>query len=360
MRNNNFIKNSIKIHGNKYDYSRVEYLNAKTDVKIICPIHGEFEQTPTNHSSGKGCTKCGNIKRGNSRRSSNDDFIKKSIKIHDDKYDYSKVEYLNNSTKVIIICKKHGEFKQSPCSHLNGSGCTKCYLETKKRTNFKEISSKIHNDKYDYSYSEYIDLKTKVKIICPLHGEFEQTPQIHIIGHGCPKCAGNNKLTKEDFIRRSNLLHNDKYDYSKVELKNSKTKVIIVCPKHGEFKQEATTHYIKGCGCPSCKRSNGENKIKECLEKLKIRFEQQKIFKECKNIKSLPFDFYLPDLNTCIEFDGKQHFIMDGYINKNKEELDVRQKCDKIKTKFCLENKIKLIRIPYNKENKIESIINNI
>ena len=121
-----FIKEARKIHGDKYDYSKVRYINAHTKVCIICPIHGEFWQLPTNHLRGKGCQKCKNELLGNLNSSSTNDFIIKAKNVHGDKYDYSKVEYVNNHTQVCIICPIHGEFWQNPNHHLRGHGCRKC------------------------------------------------------------------------------------------------------------------------------------------------------------------------------------------------------------------------------------------
>ena len=121
-----FIKKSIKIHDNKYDYSLVEYVKGRINVKIICPIHGVFEQKPCNHLIGYGCQICGQEKVANDQRSTTEEFIEKSRKIHSDKYNYSLVEYVNNSTKVKIICNKHGVFEQTPNKHLLGRNCPEC------------------------------------------------------------------------------------------------------------------------------------------------------------------------------------------------------------------------------------------
>lgn len=121
-----FIENAKKIHGDKYDYSKVDYVNASTKVCIICPIHGEFWQTPDKHMSGQGCPKCGHILNGIKKRLSVNEFVMRAKKVHGDKYDYSKVEYINCETKVCIICPQHGEFWQTPYCHLKGHGCPIC------------------------------------------------------------------------------------------------------------------------------------------------------------------------------------------------------------------------------------------
>ena len=191
----NFIKKGNEIHSNKYDYCKVNYTNSYNKVCIICPKHGEFLQTPHDHLKGSGCPMCAKIKIGDKRKISTEDFIKKSKIIHGDKYDYSKVEYIDNKSKVCIICPKHGEFWQVPNYHLQGCGCTKCgneKISNLKKHNMENVVknfNKIHDNKYDYSKVYYIGNSEKVCIICPKHGEFWQTPHDHLEGHGCPKCG---------------------------------------------------------------------------------------------------------------------------------------------------------------------------
>ena len=180
-----FVLEARKVHGDKYDYSKVEYINNETKVCIICPEHGEFWQTPYNHVGQKqGCPTCsGKLKMDK------ETFIEKARSIHGDKYDYSKVEYVDNKTKVCIICPEHGEFWQRPNNHLSGQGCSKCVRSVYDTDTFIEKSRKIHGNKYDYSKVEYVDSKTKICIVCPKHGEFWQVPGNHLAGHGCPKCT---------------------------------------------------------------------------------------------------------------------------------------------------------------------------
>jgi hypothetical protein len=263
-----FIAKAKLVHGDKYDYSKVEYVGALTKVCIICPKHGEFCQEANSHLRGQGCPKC----KYEKQTCTTDEFIAKAKKIHGDKYDYSKVEYVNDRTKVCIICPKHGEFWQTPNSHLNGYGCSKCAYEVKgKRRSFSKEefikkTRKVHGDKYDYSKVNYVNNYTKVCIICPEHGEFWQTPSAHLRGQGCPKCKSKKQTcTTDEFIAKAKKIHGDKYDYSKVEYVNRKTKVCIICPKHGEFWQ-TPNHHLSGCGCPKCGIENHcKNKL-SCIE----------------------------------------------------------------------------------------------
>ena len=255
-----------KAHGNKYDYSKVEYVNTNVKVCIICPEHGEFWQSPHGHLRGRGCPKCGANKRRKSRTSTTEIFIEKARKIHGDKYDYSKVNYINNRTKVCIVCPKHGEFWQTPSSHLAGNGCSKAKSNTEE---FIKKAQVIHGNNYDYSETVYVAAAKKVKIICPLHGEFYVTGNNHLRGKGCPKCAWSGvKLTTEEFINKAKLIHGSKYNYDKVEYVNSITPVYIMCPVHGEFLQTPNKH-LCGCGCPKCilkSQTKLFEKLKEVLQ----------------------------------------------------------------------------------------------
>ena len=252
MSTKEWIERAKLVHGDRYNYSKVEYINSKTKVCIICPEHGEFWQEPNSHLRGTGCPKCANLSSGSYQKSNINDFIIKAKEIHGEKYDYSKVNYVNAKTKVSIICTEHGEFWQTPSSHLRGAGCAKCSGCVKLNTNDFIIKAReIHGDKYDYSKVEYVNTKTKVSIICTEHGEFWQTPNGHLSGAGCPKCGGSYKYNNNDFITKAKEIHGDKYDYSKAEYVNAYTKVCIICPEHGEFWQDPTNH-LSGKGCPNC------------------------------------------------------------------------------------------------------------
>ena len=208
-----FIEKSKEIHGNKYDYSLVEYKTDRIKVKIICPDHGIFEQVPYSHISGRGCKKCGGILISKSKKSNTNDFIKKSKEIHGNKYNYSLVEYKGNKIKVKIICIEHGIFEQKPFDHLCGCGCNICGGSKKLSTNeFVDRSNKIHNNLYDYSLTEYISTDRKVKIICKKHGVFEQTPHHHLMGCKCPKCYDDIDIKDKKLY----ILYDKKYNLYKI------------------------------------------------------------------------------------------------------------------------------------------------
>ena len=349
-----FIEDARKKHGDKYDYSKVNYINNKTKVCIICPVHGEFWMTPQNHlNSPIGCHQCGKF----SRRKTTEQFIEDAKKIQGDKFDYSEAEYVNNKTKIKLRCKTCGkDFLQTPVGHLRGDGCPYCAGLAKHSTeSFIEKAKQVHGDKFDYSKVEYVNNRDKVCIVCKTCGkEFWQVPDNHLRGHGCPECRYiKQRLTTEQFIKKARQVHGDKYDYSKVDYKNAETKVCIICPKHGEFWQEPGTH-LKGKGCPECNNSKGEERIKFYLEKHNINFIHDEVCLEFLN--NMRPDFYLPNYNLVIEFDGMQHFEPNEMFG-GEEGFKKRQELDKLKNQLCEENGVDVLRIPYWKMNDIEKIL---
>ena len=249
-----FIDRARAVHGNKYGYAFSVYLSTHTKTSIHCPEHGMFEQSPNNHLNGYGCPSCGFLTSIKSRTKKQSHFINQAIVIHGDKYDYSKVDYVNNKTKIIIICPEHGMFEQSPNCHLSGNGCPGCADTKHTNESFIAKTREVHGDKYDYSLVNYISIMEKVSIRCPEHGVFEQTPNGHLKGYGCPSCAGVKKHTNESFIAKAREIHGDKYDYSLVNYINIMEKVSIHCPEHGMFEQTSNDH-LSGAGCPGCAKS---------------------------------------------------------------------------------------------------------
>ena len=331
-----------KIHP-EYEFDLTKFKNINTKIKIICPKHGEFWQTSKNSLNNTKCPKCANEFKVLKRKKPIEVFISESQKIHGDKYDYSYVEYKNTDTKVKIICPEHGEFWQTPKSHLKSGGCPKCtktYIRTKE--DFLKDAIQIHGDKYDYSKVEYIDMNTKVCIICHKtdginreHGEFWQTPKLHLMGYGCKKCSGY-YMDTPIFIQNSQKIHGYIYDYSKVKYINTKTKVCIVCPKHGEFWQAPGSH-LNGKGCPICKLPKLEVAVRNTLLENNIKHTGQKRFKKWLGGQSL--DFYLPEQNIAIECQGIQHFKND----KRYKKLEEVQERDARKKRLCKENNVHLI-----------------
>lgn len=265
-----FIEKARAVHGDKYDYSRVEYTGGKNKVTIICPLHGPFEQRPNSHSNGNGCERCAREENARKLNKGKEHFIRLARKQHGDKYDYSKVYYTKMKDEVCIICPEHGEFMQQAANHAhNGAGCWECgrviTISSRKHSkeDFIRKAKEVHGDRYGYAKVEYIDSTTKVILLCDKHGEFSIPPQAHLAGQGCRDCGYeiNGKkaadtmfsVTNEEFIERAIAVHGNKYDYSKVDIKRWSSKTVrIICPEHGEFPQSAFQHVNRRQGCPDC------------------------------------------------------------------------------------------------------------
>ena len=292
-----FVLKAKKVHGDKYDYVNVVYNRNKNKVKITCPIHGMFSQLPCNHLSGRGCNMCAVELKSNNRRKTKYEFETIANIIHNYKFDYKKTAYVSSRIKVTITCPVHGDFIQLPTNHLK-YGCKKCATEYNKlkMCDFIKIAKKIHSDFYDYSLVNFSSNKSKINIICPKHGVFLQSVNIHLCGHGCQKCGGSTKLTTEQFIKNAKKIHGNTYNYSLTDYINQKVKVKIICNIHGTFIQKPSNH-LAGHNCPNCiTNSKGEIQIKSFLEKNNINFIPQYKFNDCIHPKTkwkLSFDFYL-------------------------------------------------------------------
>jgi len=292
-----FIDRARQVHGDKYDYSKVNYVNANTNVCIVCKTHGEFMQLPFTHIKGSGCPLCANEKVSKDYTLSKDEFVRRSISIHGDKYDYSLVNYKSASDKV--------------------------------------------------------------KIICPIHGVFEKSPHNHWKGQGCPACVNHEpKMSTQRYVEKAKNVWGDVYDYSQVEYVNSKQKIKIICREHGLFYQEPQ-HHLQGSGCPLCKSSRGENVISKFLNDNNIPFLRQRPFVN-DNIfaqrKHFVVDFYIQESNVIIEYNGIQHYEPIGRFG-GKESFIQQQERDMALRQYCKEHKMKLIEIPYTEYNNIETIL---
>lgn len=256
----NFIKRAKEVHGNFYDYSLVNYTIGTDKITIICSKHGSFIQEAKSHIRGYGCRKCGTEKMLEDIKNNKlKNFISNAREVHGNRYDYSNISYDKYSDHLNILCKEHGIFKQTKKTHLSGSGCPSCKLKNTGR-NFIKRSSIIHNEMYDYNKVKYKKSNIKVNIICPIHGEFQQTPANHLQGQGCPECSLNSRVSKrcsniKSFISKAKKVHDDKYDYSKTLYTKSNEKVTIICPEHGSFEKEANS-FLSGFGCNKCTIKN--------------------------------------------------------------------------------------------------------
>lgn len=301
MSQDEFISKSQKIHGQRYDYSKVAYVGCFLPVEIICHKHGSFFQKPSVHLTYHGCGRCGQegkrkVGVEQAKKKAPYDFVENAMKTHGNLYDYSKVSYQGSLNPVSIICFTHGVFRQIPKAHLSGQGCPSC--------------------------SPY----------------------------------PNKRKTTSEFIRDAVKIHGNLYDYSLVDYKNAHSSVIIICSVHGAFEQKAYCH-LNGHGCRTCKLSRGELKIYNFLNSLGVEYQRQKTFPGCKNKWRLRYDFYLElnDTKILIEYDGEQHINPNGW--KKPGSFERIQRHDAIKTKFAQDNGFILIRIPYTEFDNVETIL---
>lgn len=319
------LKKATEKHDGRYRYPNMRYTSRKNVINIECSIHGEFSQIAAYHLAGSGCPKCANnIKRGT------DDFINKARKIHGKEYDYSCSVYVNNKTKLTILCVKHGAFLQTPSHHLAGVGCPTCkggrLLDTDK---FIMKAREVHGDRYSYDQSEYLSAKKKVKIKCNTHGVFYQIAQEHYNGAGCPKCDVSYKPNTSEFIKKARRVHGDKYDYSLTRYTTCVDEIKIICKTHGLFNQRAADH-IKGRGCRKCARY-GFNTSKDAYVyllldtdtssavKVGITNNVEKRIKQLK--KSTPFEFNVLDI---IQVEGEWAFSVEKFYHAHLVNLGLK------------------------------------
>ena len=404
-----FIQDCINIHGDKYDYEKVIYVNSKIKVILICKKHGEFSILPNSHISRRaGCQKCSISNRVEKSKTSYETFLEKAKKIHKSTYIYNDLSFKNLNDKMIITCKEHGNFEQKPIEHLSGKGCRKCYFKSnEKNINiFIESANKIYNNAFNYEKFNYINSKTPSIIICNNGHEFERSPNRHLSTNDkCILCLKSKKLelyvkklSKVDgfsytqkkgelfeftcntcskqfnrkvsehlklinciyckpnkdnlstFIKKSILIHDVKFDYSNVNYIDSKSKVNLICDKGHSFSQNANNH-LNGVGCPNCNRFNvKENKL---LEFIKEHYSGKIIQSDRTILSGKELDIYIPDLNLSFEFNGLYWH----------SELYKDKKYHMNKTDCCLKNDITLIHIWEddwdNKTDIIKSIILN-
>jgi ssDNA-binding Zn-finger/Zn-ribbon topoisomerase 1 len=366
---NKDVKKRIReIHNDLYDLSRVEYVNRRTKVELICSKHGSWLTYTEQLFRGQGCPKCGKKIAGKKRRLTFNDFVKRANEIHSIEYEYYKEGYVKSSSKLKIKCPIHGIFIQGAGEHLySKQGCPKCgnIVNSNKRklplNEFISRSNEVHNNFYDYSLVDYVRSSTKVKIKCPTHGYFMQEPQNHLNGSRCPKCSLAEQVKRqtkprEVFIEQSILIHGETYDYSLIDYVRSSLNVKIVCEKHGMFLQTPNSH-LTGSGCPNCNISRGEELVKLILKSHNIKFKQQKTFDGLKDVRNLKCDFYLKDYNTVIEFNGRQHYEPVMAFGGEQSFLETLRR-DNIKREYLKKNNIKLLEVHY-KNDDVETLILN-
>lgn len=260
LTNELFIKKAIEIHGDKYDYSQVEYKDYGTNINITCKKHGTFKQSPSNHLQGQNCPIC-----SNRHKFTNEIFIEKAQKIHGNKYDYSEINYINSHTEIKILCKEHGYFNQMPLNHLKGNQCYKCSNIVKTNDDFITKANTIHKNIYDYNKTCYNSTREKVIITCKIHGDFEQVPNDHLNGNGCQKCSMGNysKICIEwlnNIMKKENIFiqHAENIGEKEIIINNKKVKFDGYCEKTN------TVYELYGCffhGNPNIYKSTDINPL---------------------------------------------------------------------------------------------------
>ena len=342
-------------------YRKTVFINWKTKVIITCEDCGnDFNQLPYSHLNGHSCPYC------DGKYKSTEDFIKEAKLVkHSTEIGYDKTIYINAKTKSIFICLKcNNDFLQLPNSHLRGNGCPICSGRIKTTEDFiKEAKLIPHKTKIGYDKFVYNGAFTKSIFTCLDCGnDFECSPDNHLHKKGCPKCAGKNKTT-EEFIKEAKLImHTTEIGYDKFIYVNSYTKGIFTCLNcEQDFNQTPNAH-LRGVGCPRCRESKGERSIRRYLNENNTLYDDQYSFDDCKNIKTLPFDFVLLDENknckALIEYQGLQHFKL-VKIWGGIEKLKYTQQNDKIKLDYTIQNNIPLLRISYKEYKNIPTILEN-
>lgn len=289
-----FISKAQTIHNNLYDYSKVEYVNSQTKVIVICKIHGEFTVKPNNHTVNKSkCPKCNKFNGFGQEY-----FIKKAQELHP-ALSFQKSIYVNDRTKIVVECAKHGEYTTTPRCIMGGHGCRKCRTTALGFDLFVSRAREIFKDKYNYDKVIYVNNTTKIIVTCPLHGDFDTTPAYILDGHGCTKCAVQGKIfTTDQFVEKSQTIHDGSYDYSDTTYVRSIDKVEILCRRcDRKFKQLPGNH-LSGCGCPFCGSSCIQCDFYDFVGDYNPEFNNRTV------IAPYEIDCYIPHLKLGIEYNG--------------------------------------------------------
>lgn len=297
-----------------------------------------------------------------------EEVISRCKKIHPE-YNYDKLIYVNANTPFIVTCPIHGDFETRASRFIMGAkcGCPKCNTGFIKYVSLEEFKRRCIEQfpNYDYSKANFKGEYNKITVTCNIHN-YTWNPTIKDLmnGHGCPLCGRESlqktqALTLQEFIQKAREIHGNKYDYSKADYYNSSTPITIICPKHGEFQTTPNSHLSQKTGCPRCKQSKGESVIELFLNEKQIQYiKQYPIVCNLKKNNKTYIDFYLPEYNTFIEYNGQQHYIPIKYFGG---ELKFREQVarDEYVRNYCKANAIKLIEIKYD-ENVVECLGNKL
>ena len=342
------------------------YCGANVKIPHRCKIDGTvWNATPSNILRGTGCPCCGKIKYSNSRRKTHEEYVEELSQINSNINVLEK--YINAKTPILHLCNIHNyEWKISPSNALCGCGCPLCRGE------------KIHNA-FIKSHEQYIEelrmINPNIKVLekyngaqtpilhkCLIDGyEWSPVPESILQGSGCPKCGhiktGNSsKITNEEYVARlreinPNIIALEEYI-------NAQTPILHKCLIDGYEWHIRPKNTLNAVGCPKCRESKGERKIRLWLDEHCVLYETQMKFENCCDIQPLPFDFCISSLNTVIEYDGRHHYEPVDIFG-GQEQFEIQQKHDKIKNEYCKNNGISILRIPYYKYDSIEEELNN-
>lgn len=283
------------------------------------------------------------------------------------KIDFSLLVFEKSTDIGTFICSKHGKFNKEINAFLQSPyGCAKCGHEAKNKNtqiSEQEYYRRVYlnqTTEYDYSKSVYIGFKQPIEIICPTHGSFWQIAEQHSKGRGCKKCADafhglQQRKTLAQFIKEAQLVHGDTYDYSLFVYTTANISSMIICPVHGEFPQTPAKH-LGGQGCPTCRSSKGEKEIFKILTKMKLSFKTQESIRRGNPSHYQRFDFYLPDYDLYIEYQGIQHYEPVDHFGGFLGFIRLRQ-LDLFKVSWCYKQKHNLLTIKYTNFNKMDAII---
>jgi hypothetical protein len=359
-----FITRAQKKFGSKFDYSNVIYNDPKTKVLITCPIHGEICISPHAHLYSKhGCPKCATAATIKSQTKTKNEFITQAKQVWGNFFSYEKVEYKNANTKVIVTCPLHGDFLTRPADFLKHHGCPKCKdnktslrnskLKASNKETLQQKGELLYPGLFQYDKVIYTDSRNKVLIHSNLLNEdFYITPAHFLQGDIPKKYLGLERKTRkkantESFIQEAKLIHGDLYDYSKSEYKDCLTKVIVTCPKHGDFLIAPIEHTFHRCGCPICASSKGEVFIKTLLDELGIQYIRQYKININETTKFIDFCIVLGTQLVFIEYNGKQHYEpVDIFGGEAAFQLQIKRDADI--QEYCNINNIPLYTYKYD------------
>lgn len=333
-----------------------QYVSSNVPILHRCIIHDEiWKTTPSRALQGVGCPKCKKNRFHDSRCRTQQQYINEVEKISADIVVIG--NYVNARTPIEHYCKKHKViWNASPESILHGCGCPSCGIQKSsdaRRMSHEEYVSRLEQVNINIEViGTYHGAETPILHRCKIDGyEWNAAPGNTLSGKGCPKCAGNLKLTNEEYIDKLKIVN--PYIKPLGEYINSTTKIPHMCLIDGCVWETAPYSTLSGYGCPQCHETKGERQIRQWLELHNIEYTYQKTFIDCRDIKVLPFDFYIPKYHLCIEYDGEQHFEPINFSGEGEawalQNLEKTQRHDKIKNQYCSDNNIHLLRIPYYK-----------